>query len=264
MTTDHNLFVPRAKKSLGQNFLLNENVTDRISNCVHVMPDLSVIEVGPGPGGLTRSLLKLKIERLIAIEKDDRFAQDLEQTLKDPRFEIVHADALKIDSSTLCDSPRSIVSNLPYNISTVLLIKWLEKAQDYHQLVLMFQKEVAQRIVARPNTHAYGRLSVMVQWLCDVKIMFDLPPHLFKPAPKVTSSIVVFTPKVEPFPIEWHYMESITRAAFNQRRKMLRSSLSSLGGAVLCEAAHITPTLRAEDLTLAEFCALAQALKGQA
>ena len=253
----------RAEKSLGQNFLLDQNITDKIVRHVALSEDLNVFEIGPGPGGLTRSLLKGGAKSVIAVEYDERAVtalSDLENAA-DGRLKIVQQDALSFDLREEAPVPRAIVANLPYNIATPLLLGWLEHiAQDhtaYKSMTLMFQKEVAERIVARANTKAYGRLSVMSQWLCDVKILFDLPASAFTPAPKVKSSIVQFKPKdhVEPQP-PFKVMEKILAEAFGQRRKMLRSSLKSYRDVIA--KAGIDEQLRAENLSVEEFIALSK------
>jgi 16S rRNA (adenine1518-N6/adenine1519-N6)-dimethyltransferase len=214
---------------------------------------------------LTRALLAEGASRVIAIERDPRCLAALAElaALYPGRLEIVAGDALALDSSELGQAPRRIVANLPYNIATALLLKWLNRIADYESLTLMFQREVAERLVARPRSPAYGRLSVLVQWLCEAKILFDIPPRAFTPPPKVTSSVVRFVPRATPLAMaEKAVLERVTAAAFGQRRKMLRSSLKSLGVPVetLLAAADIAPTARCEELSVAEFCALARAV----
>jgi 16S rRNA (adenine1518-N6/adenine1519-N6)-dimethyltransferase len=214
---------------------------------------------------LTRALLAEGASRVIAIERDPRCLAALAElaALYPGRLEIVAGDALALDSSELGQAPRRIVANLPYNIATALLLKWLNRIADYESLTLMFQREVAERLVARPRSPAYGRLSVLVQWLCEAKILFDIPPRAFTPPPKVTSSVVRFVPRATPLAMaEKAVLERVTAAAFGQRRKMLRSSLKSLGVPVetLLAAADIAPTARGEELSVAEFCALARAV----
>jgi len=259
----HNL---RAEKSLGQNFLLDQNITDKIVRVAGDLSAASAIEIGPGPGGLTRSLLRGGAKNVVAVEFDPRAVAALE-SLKDAvggALDIVQGDALKTDICTLADAPRAVVANLPYNIATPLLIGWLENirgdAGAFQSMTLMFQKEVAQRIVAQPNSKAYGRLSVMAQWLCEAKIMFDLPGAAFMPPPKVKSSIVHFKPRVLPEDApRFESMEKIVAAAFGQRRKMLRSSLKDYAREIA--KAGIDETRRAEDLSPADFVALARALE---
>jgi 16S rRNA (adenine1518-N6/adenine1519-N6)-dimethyltransferase len=214
---------------------------------------------------LTRALLAEGASRVIAIERDPRCLAALAElaALYPDRLEIVAGDALALDSSELGQAPRRIVANLPYNIATALLLKWLNRIADYESLTLMFQREVAERLVAPPRSPAYGRLSVLVQWLCEAKILFDIPPRAFTPPPKVTSSVVRFVPRATPLAMaEKAVLERVTAAAFGQRRKMLRSSLKSLGVPVetLLAAADIAPTARGEELSVAEFCALARAV----
>lgn len=257
---DHDL---RAQKSLGQNFLLDQNITDKIARHAHLDEDLTVFEIGPGPGGLTRSLLKTEIKKLIAIEFDERAIKAL-QSLKgasDKRMDLHHADALASDLTSLSPAPRSIVANLPYNIATPLLIGWLKQIHSHHDsfqsMTLMFQKEVAERIVAQVNTKAYGRLAVLSQWLCDCRIVYDLPPSAFTPPPKVKSSVVHFIPKTlknnQP---DFANIEAVTAAAFGQRRKMIRTSLKAYADKI--EQHSIDPTKRAENLNLEDFIKLAK------
>jgi 16S rRNA (adenine1518-N6/adenine1519-N6)-dimethyltransferase len=255
-----------ARRSLGQNFILDLNLTRRIARAAAPLGEATVIEIGPGPGGLTRALLAEGARRVIAIERDPRCLAALGELAScySGRLELVAGDALALDPATLCEPPRRIVANLPYNIATALLLRWLERIVEYQSLVLMFQREVAERLVATPRGPAYGRLSVLVQWLTEPKILFDLPPRAFVPAPKVTSSVVLLTPRAVPLaPASKPVLERVTGAAFGQRRKMLRSSLKSLGVPVgpLLAAAGIAPTARAEELSVAEFCALAGALE---
>ena len=259
-----------AKKSLGQNFILDLNVTRRIARAAaddesRPFGGVNVIEVGPGPGGLTRALLETDARRVVAIERDRRALAALQElaAVYPGRLELVEGDALALDPAALTDAPRKVVANLPYNIATGLLLRWLDNMGAYESLTLMFQREVAERLVAAPRSPAYGRLSVIVQWLAEPKILFDLPPRAFVPPPKVTSSLVSLRPRAEPLaPASKTALERVTAAAFGQRRKMLRASLRTLGIAPepLLEAAGVTPTARAEELSVAEFCALARAL----
>jgi 16S rRNA (adenine1518-N6/adenine1519-N6)-dimethyltransferase len=255
-----------ARRSLGQNFILDLNVTRRIARAAGPLDTGTVIEVGPGPGGLTRALLEAGAMHVVAIERDRRCLAALgELAAAYPgRLELVEGDALELDPAALTPAPRKIVANLPYNIATALLLRWLDRIGDYQSLTLMFQREVAERLVARPRSPAYGRLSVIVPWLTEPKILFDLPPRAFVPAPKVTSTVVSLVPRAAPLaPADKAALERVTAAAFGQRRKMLRSSLKTLGAPVepLLAAAGIVPTARAEELSVAEFCALAQALQ---
>ncbi len=254
-----------AKKSLGQNFVLDLNVTRRIARAAGPFDGVDVVEIGPGPGGLTRALLETDARRIVAIERDRRALAALQELAAaySGRLELVEGDALVLDPAALTDAPRTIVANLPYNIATALLLRWLDNMGAYQSLTLMFQREVAERLVAPPRSPAYGRLSVVVQWLAEPKILFDLPPRAFVPPPKVTSSLVSLRPRAEPLaPASKAALERVTAAAFGQRRKMLRASLRTLGIAPepLLEAAGVTPTARAEELSVAEFCALARAL----
>ncbi len=254
-----------ARKNLGQNFLLDLNLTRRIARAAAPLHNADIIEIGPGPGGLTRALLLEGARRIIAIERDPRCLAGLSELAAyyPDRLEPVLGDALVLDPVSLSRSPRKIVANLPYNIATALLLRWLDRIVEYESLTLMFQREVAERLVAAPRTAAYGRLSVVTQWLCEVRILFDVPPRAFVPPPKVTSSVVSLIPRREPLALaEKPVLERVTAAAFGQRRKMLRASLKALGVAPepLLSAAGIDPTARAEELSVFEFCALARAL----
>jgi 16S rRNA (adenine1518-N6/adenine1519-N6)-dimethyltransferase len=258
-----------ARKSLGQNFILDLNLTRRIARAAGRLDDCTVIEIGPGPGGLTRALLAEGARRVVAVERDPRCLAALgELTAHYPgRLQIVEGDALALDAAALTEPPRKIVANLPYNIATALLLRWLDRIGDYDTLTLMFQREVAERLVAAPRRPASGRLSVLVQWLTEPKILFDLPPRAFVPPPKVTSSVVALIPRAAPLaPADKPTLERVTAAAFGQRRKMLRSSLKALGVPVekLLTGAGIPPTARAEELSVADFCALARALEAAA
>lgn len=257
-----------ARKALGQHFLLDLNLTGRIARAAPDIAQGTVIEVGPGPGGLTRALLAEGAARVVAVEKDRRCLEALGELAAawPGRLEIVEGDALEIDLATLGPAPRQIVSNLPYNISTALLVRWLTALaadpQAFSAMTLMFQKEVAERLVAAPRSGAYGRLSVLTQWLCAPRPLFDIPPRAFTPPPKVVSTVVAVTPRAAPLaPASLAVLERVTSAAFGQRRKMLRQSLKSLGddSARLFEATGIAPTARAEELTVEQFCALARA-----
>ena len=255
-----------AKKSLGQNFILDLNLTGRIARAAGRLDQATVIEIGPGPGGLTRALLAEGARRVVAIERDPRAIAALGELKAHypDRLEIIEGDARALDPAAVTEAPRKIVANLPYNIATALLLRWLDRIAEYDSLTLMFQREVAERLIAAPREGAYGRLSVIVQWLTEPKILFDLPPRAFVPPPKVTSSVVSLLPCAAPLaPASKPTLERVTAAAFGQRRKMLRSSLKSLGAAVepLLAAAGVVPTARAEELSVAEFCALARALE---
>jgi 16S rRNA (adenine1518-N6/adenine1519-N6)-dimethyltransferase len=257
-----------ARKSLGQNFLFDLNLTERIARAAEPLADVTVFEVGPGPGGLTRALLALGAARVIAVERDDRAIAALKEIAAHypGRLEIVAADALSFDPRPHIDRARvRIVANLPYNIATALLVSWLSIEPWppwYDCAVLMFQREVAARIVAAPGSKTYGRLSVFAQWRCEARILFDVNPSAFVPPPKVTSSLVRLLPRAAPAACDRKLLESVTQTAFGQRRKMLRQSLRALGTDVpaLVAAAGLDPTARAEDIPVDGFVALARAL----
>jgi 16S rRNA (adenine1518-N6/adenine1519-N6)-dimethyltransferase len=257
-----------ARKSLGQNFLLDLNLTARIARAAGPLEDATVIEIGPGPGGLTRALLALGARRVIAVERDERAIPALEEiAARYPgRLHIANADAMTFDPRPLLDGERArIVANLPYNIATPLLIGWLctePWPPWYDMMVLMFQREVAERIVARENDEAYGRLGVLSNWRAETKILFDIAPSAFVPPPKVTSSVVRLIPRATPEPCDRRMLEQVAAAAFNQRRKMLRQSLKSLGvdPAVLAAGAGIDPARRAETVPISGFVAMAREL----
>ena len=252
-----------ARRSLGQHFLLDLNITRRIARAAGDLTAATVIEVGPGPGGLTRALLERDVKRLYAVEADRRCVDAL-SALTDAargRLEVIADDATRIDIATLGAPPRHIVANLPYNVATVLLIKWLRTAASFAGMTLMFQKEVAERIVAGPGSKTYGRLSVMANWLCETRLCFNLPARAFTPPPKVASSVVHLEPYEKTTSAEeWSAMETVTAAAFGQRRKMLRSALRPLDvdTATLLSRAGVDPAARAERLTVAEFATLVQ------
>ena len=255
-----------AKKALGQNFLLDLNLTQKVARAAGSLTDATVFEVGPGPGGLTRALMALGARHVVAVERDPRCLPALQDISAHypGRLTVIEGDALKIDVAKLgLDGPIKIVANLPYNVGTQLLVDWLlsEPWPPFFQsLTLMFQREVAERIVAQPGDNAYGRLGVLTGWRSRAKIMFDVPPQAFTPPPKVTSSIVHLEPRLEPIPCSADALGRVTQAAFGQRRKMLRQSLKPLGGEALLNRIGIDPTRRAETLSIEEFCALAQAL----
>ncbi len=258
-----------ARRGLGQHFLLDLNLTARIAAAGGDLGGCTVIEIGPGPGGLTRALLASAAESVVAIERDQRCIDALHELAKayPGRLHVEHGDALDIDEIALCrmvggGGPYKIVANLPFNIATVLLVKWLKRIQDFQSLTITMQKEVAGRLCAGPRTKEYGRLSVMTQWLCEIRSMFDIPPQAFTPPPKVTSTVVHLTPLVQQAAkATWDDLEQVTKAAFGQRRKMLRTSLKSLGidTANLIASAGVSPTARAEELDVEAFCALARA-----
>jgi len=254
-----------ARKRFGQHFLLDENLTARIARAAGDMQGRTVVEIGPGPGGLTRALLRTDAVRVVAIELDRRCLVAIEELGEafPGRLQVVAGDALAIDAAALVPPPRRIVANLPYNVATELLFRWLGDATAWESLTLMFQKEVADRLLAPPGGKDYGRLSVMTQWRCAVRRLFDLPPSAFVPPPKVTSTVVSLVPRPEPLaPADPTRLSAVVAAAFGQRRKMLRSSLRSLGvdTMALIEVAGVRPEARAEELTIPEFCALARAL----
>ena len=255
-----------AKKSFGQHFLLDLNVTRKIVRLAGPFEGRAVIEVGPGPGGLTRALLESDAGRVVLIEKDTRFVPLLSE-LDDGsgRLTIVEGDALNVREDRLVEGPAHLVSNLPYNVGTPLLIKWLTGPWTPHALTLMFQKEVAERVVAKPGEDAYGRLAVIAQAVTEAKLMMHLPAAAFTPPPKVASAVVHLIPRADrPERALLKALERVTAAAFGQRRKMLRSSLKPLGGAELCEAAGIGAEDRAEVIDLDGFLRLARATLGEA
>lgn len=258
----------RAKKQLGQNFLLDLNLTAKIARAAGDLSGCDVIEVGPGPGGLTRGLLAEGARHVLAIEKDARALPALAEIAEayPGRLDVILGDALQVDPLAHLVPPIRIVANLPYNVGTELLIRWLTPPQwppFWQSLTLMFQKEVAERIVAKPGGKAYGRLAVLAQWRSDARVVMTLPPEAFVPAPKVHSSVVHLTALPEPrFPADAAVLNRVVAAGFNQRRKMLRASLKGLHPAIedLLLAAGIAPTARAEEIGLEQFCALARLL----
>ena len=261
-----------AKKSLGQNFLLDLNLTTRIARAAEPLEGATVLEVGPGPGGLTRALLALGVKRVIAIERDHRAIAALEEISAHypGRLEIVAGDALEFDArAQLAGERAKVVANLPYNIATALLVTWLTAEPWppwYDALVLMFQREVAMRIVAKVGDKAYGRLAVLAGWRTDAKIMFDVAPTAFVPQPLVTSSVVRLIPRSDPLACDSQTLQRVTEAAFGQRRKMLRQSLKTLGvdASALLAAAGIEPTARAEEIAVEGFVLLARVFADQA
>ncbi|MER9920223.1 MULTISPECIES: 16S rRNA (adenine(1518)-N(6)/adenine(1519)-N(6))-dimethyltransferase RsmA [unclassified Mesorhizobium] len=261
----------QAKKALGQNFLLDLNLTGKIARVAGDLSDSTVIEVGPGPGGLTRALLSAGARRVVAIERDERCLAALAEVSNHypGRLEVISGDALKTDFATLAKAasqgsgPVRIAANLPYNIGTELLIRWLTVADwppFYQSMTLMFQREVAERIVAGAGSDAYGRLGVLAGWRTEARIAFDVPPQAFTPPPKVTSSVVHLVPRASPLSTDVKKLGRVTEAAFGQRRKMLRQSVKSLGGEALLTRAGIDPTRRAETLSVEEFVRLTNAV----
>jgi 16S rRNA (adenine1518-N6/adenine1519-N6)-dimethyltransferase len=252
-----------ARHALGQHFLLDANLTDRIVRESGDLTGRHVIEVGPGPGGLTRSLLASAAATITAIELDHRAVgalAELVETAPD-RLTVIEGDALTLDCATLTPAPRHIIANLPYNVASPLLVAWLRNAAAFERLTLMFQQEVADRICAEPATAAYGRLSVLSQWIAETRIVTRIPPAAFTPPPKVWSAVVGMTPHAQqPEPALFKTMERLTAAAFGQRRKMLRGALRPLGGESLLNAAGIAPDRRAETLSVEEFDRLARLL----
>jgi 16S rRNA (adenine1518-N6/adenine1519-N6)-dimethyltransferase len=251
-----NTFDLRAKKSLGQHFLLDPNLLDRIRRLAEPLAGINAIEIGPGPGGLTRALLDSDAASVTAIEIDPRAVAAITAlaATRPGQLTVIAADALNADLPALVPAPRAIIANLPYNIGTALLIRWLAEAAAYQAMTLMFQLEVAERIVAAPGSGAYGRLSVLAQWLCHASIAMAVPAAAFTPPPKVDSAIVRLIPKPSQPPLDQILaMGRLTAAAFGQRRKMLRGALRPLGGEALCQAANIAPNRRAETLTVPEF-----------
>ncbi|MCF4098091.1 16S rRNA (adenine(1518)-N(6)/adenine(1519)-N(6))-dimethyltransferase RsmA [Maritalea mediterranea] len=253
----------RAKKELGQNFLLDLNLTARIARIAAPLEDHTIIEVGPGPGGLTRGLLASDAKKVIAIERDDRALPALAEIADayPGRLEVISGDAMEIDYRALADGPTKIIANLPYNIATPLLTGWLEDPWPpyFDSLTLMFQKEVADRICAPVGSKAYGRLSILSQWRCQANVALNVGPGAFTPPPKVSSAIVHLVPNPSANEIKATTLEHVTRAAFGQRRKMLRQSLKALDVDLpaLFEALSLKGTERAEQISMAQFVAMA-------
>jgi 16S rRNA (adenine1518-N6/adenine1519-N6)-dimethyltransferase len=253
-----------ARRSLGQHFLLDLNLTARIASLAGDLSGRHVIEVGPGPGGLTRALLATEAAGVTAVEIDPRaVAAIAELQERAPTLTLVAGDALTMDLASFVPGPRQIVANLPYNVATPLLVRWLRQASAWERMTLMFQQEVAERICAAPGSDAYGRLAVLAQWTCETSLLLRIPAAAFWPPPKVVSAVVGLVPHAEQPPPElFATMERLTAAAFGQRRKMLRGALRGLGGEALLERAGIAPDRRAETLDVAAFDRLARLLTG--
>ena len=254
-----------ARKGLGQHFLLDRNLTDRIARAAGDLTGRTVLEVGPGPGGLTRSLLATDAAEVVAVERDRRCIEALEELGRaySGRLRVIEADALEVDEASLVTGPAVLVANLPYNISTALLVKWMKTPARFVADVLMFQKEVAERIVAGPGSKAYGRLSVLAQGACAVETLFAVNRSAFTPPPKVTSTVLRLTPREQPLaPADRDALETVTATVFGQRRKMLRGSLKGLFAdpESVLEKLEIAPTARPEELGITDLCALARAL----
>ena len=260
-----------ARKSLGQNFLLDLNLTAKIARQAGDLSACDILEIGPGPGGLTRGLLSEGARKIVAIEKDNRCLPALEEIEKvfQGRLQVINEDALRLDPTQYLTAPIRIISNLPYNVGTELLIRWLTPPNwppFWKSLTLMFQKEVAQRIVAQPGSKAYGRLAILAQWRSEVKIVLNLPPDAFTPPPKVSSAVIHLEALPAPrYEANQKFLESLVAAAFNQRRKMLRSALKGLSPEIEdhLKSAGLSPTERAERVSLEGFCALARQLEAE-
>ena len=249
-----------ARKSLGQNFIFDLNLTQRIARTAAPFTG-SVFEIGPGPGGLTRALFLEGASDVTAIEKDRRVISFLDHLVAatNGQLKLIEVDALTQPVWEMGQAPRKIVANLPYNIATALLLGWLEHAHAFASMTLMFQREVAMRLVAQPDEKAYGRLSVITQWLCEAELKFDIPPQAFVPPPKVTSSVVHLVPRSQPlFDCRKEDLEAVTAIAFGQRRKMLRASFKKYGGEAMLTKANIDPSVRPQQLSIEAFCRLAR------
>jgi 16S rRNA (adenine1518-N6/adenine1519-N6)-dimethyltransferase len=252
-----------ARRALGQHFLLDANLTRRIVSAAGALAGRHVVEIGPGPGGLTRALLDSDASTVTVVELDSRAVAAMEElaTVASGRLHVIAGDAMVLDVSSLVSAPRQIVANLPFNIATPLLIGWLRQAHAFERLTLMFQQEVAERLCAEPGTSAYGRLSVIAQWICNTEMLLRLPPTAFVPKPKVSSAVVGLLPHpVQPTAALFAVMQRLTAVAFGHRRKMLRSALKALGGEALLREADIAPDQRAEMLSVSDFDRLARLL----
>jgi len=253
------------KRSRGQHFLFDSNITGRIAAAAGDLKKVVVYEVGPGPGGLTRALLGAGARKVVAVETDLRCVEALRELVQvsSGRLRVLADNALTLNEARYVPDGSKIVANLPYNISSALLLKWLQTPRRWNSMTLMFQKEVAQRLAASPGGRDYGRLSVITQWVCTTKTLFDVAPGSFVPAPKVTSTVVSVVPRLEGpvAPARREYLEKILASAFGQRRKMLRTSLKTTGvrAEEILEVAGVSPTARAEEISVLEFCSLARA-----
>ena len=250
----------KINKSLGQNFLFDLNLTDKIvKNSEPICP--TVIEIGPGPGGLTRSILKKKPNVLYTIDKDkqsEKMLTDIKKIYRDNLI-IITDDALHYPIWELGDSPRQVIANLPYNTGTKMLTSWLKHIQHFDLLTLMFQKEVADRIIAKPGSKNYGRLSILTNWLTKSKKLFDIPSEAFVPRPKITSSVIQLKPLHKPlYDVSFESIEKITQMAFSQRRKMIKTSLKKINGQIILKELNISPNLRPENLSIIDFCKIAK------
>ena len=255
----------KAKKSLGQNFIFDLNLTQRIAKAASPLQG-TVFEIGPGLGGLTRALFLEGAEKVIAIEKDRQAAEFLEHivAVADGHLTLLEEDAMKQPIWKMGNAPRKIVANLPYNIATALLLNWLDHASEFASFTLMFQKEVAKRLVAQPGDKSYGRLSILTQWLCQAELKFDVPPQAFIPPPKIISSVVHLIPYPRPlYNCRKEDLETTTTIAFGQRRKMLRASFKKYGGETLLLSADINPTARPQELSIETFTRLANEMRWQ-
>ncbi len=253
-----------AKKSLGQNYLKDPNIIRKIIASAFIQPEDTVLEVGPGPGALTHGLINSPAHQIMAIEKDGQFIPHWQSIMMNSKkFQIHHGDGLKIKLESLSKSPLKIVANLPYNVGTQLIINWLEELPLVKSMTLMLQKEVVSRIVSPPGSKDYGRLSILIQWLCTTEKLFDVPPTAFKPEPKVTSSIIRIVPRPTPlWPATKSVLEKVTALAFQQRRKMIKKSLQGLFPETekVLERLGIDPTARPEILSIEDFCKIARAV----
>ena len=252
-----------AKRSLGQNFILDSNLTDKIAKQAGELQTFQILEIGGGPGGLTKSILRLNPKYLTVVEQDDRCIEALKeiQTFYPNQMDVVKGDALEFDiKNSFVNQKIKIIANLPYNIATELLFRWIFSLNNVELMILMFQKEVVDRIVAKPNSKAFGRLAVMVNFFCETKKLFDISPSSFTPSPKVTSSLVMIKPRLKPImDVDFRQLEKVCAAAFSQRRKMIKSSLKSIcaDSEIWLKKCDINPNLRAEQLTLEQFGKLA-------